>query len=110
MKTRLLPLLVVAAVFVLCQWAIQPSVSLNATPTELTHSDAELPNVVAQIDGHFEELWKRQELTPAQPADELLLLRRLALSLMGTVPSLEEIRQFDLDDQPDRIDRIVAIQ
>lgn len=105
MKTRLLPLLVVAAVFVLCQWAIQPSVSLNATPTELTHSDAELPNLVAQIDGHFEELWKRQELTPAQPAEELLLLRRLALSLMGTVPSLEEIRQFELDDQPDRIER-----
>jgi hypothetical protein len=105
MKTRLLPLLVVAAVFVLCQWAVRPSVSLNATPTALTHSDAELPNVVAQIDGYFEDIWKRQQLTPAQPADELLLLRRLALSLMGTIPSLEEIRQFELDDQPDRIER-----
>ncbi len=105
MKTRLLPLLVVAAVFVLCQWAIQPSVTLNATPTELTYSDADLPNLVAQIDDHFEDLWKCQELTPAQPADELLLMRRLALSLMGTVPSLEEIRQFKLDNQPDRIER-----
>ena len=105
MKTRLLPLLVVAAVFVLCQWAVRPSVSLNATPTELTHADAELPSVVAQIDGHFEDMWKRQELTPAGTADELLLLRRLALTLMGTVPSLEEIRQFELDDQPNRIER-----
>jgi hypothetical protein len=105
MKTRLLPLIIVAAVFVLCQWAVRPSVSLNATPTETVHLDAELPNVIAQVDGHFEEIWKRQELTPAEPADELLLLRRLALSLMGTVPSLEEIRQFELDDQPNRIER-----
>ena len=50
-------------------------------------------------------MWKRQELTPAGTADELLLLRRLALTLMGTVPSLEEIRQFELDDQPNRIER-----
>ncbi len=105
MKTRLLPLLVVAAVFVLCQWAVQPSVSLNATPTDVVYVDQELPTVVAQADGYFEDLWERQELMPAQPADELLLLRRLALSLMGTVPSLEEIRQFELDDQPNRIER-----
>ncbi|NQV24395.1 MAG: DUF1549 domain-containing protein [Rhodopirellula sp.] len=105
MKSRLLPLLVVAAVFVLCQWAVRPSVSLNATPTEAVLVDAELPTTVAQIDGYFEEIWQRQDLRPADPADELLLLRRLALSLMGTVPSLEEIRQFELDDQPDRFER-----
>ena len=105
MNTRLLPLLVVAAVFVLCQWAVRPSGSLNATPTDVAQIDDELPTTVAQIDGYFEEIWTRQELQPAQPADELLLLRRLALSLMGTVPSLEEIRQFELDDQPNRIER-----
>ena len=105
MKTRLMPLLVVAAVFVLCQWAVQPSVSLKATPTEVVLVDAQRPSVTAQIDALFEESWKRQELRPADPADELLLLRRLALSLMGTVPSLEEIRQFELDDQPERIER-----
>ena len=105
MNTRLLPLLVVAAVFVLCQWAVRPSISLNATPTGAMQIDDKLPTTVAQVDGYFEEIWTRQELQPAQPADELLLLRRLALSLMGTVPSLEEIRQFELDDQPDRIER-----
>lgn len=105
MKTRILPLLVVAAVFVLCLWAVQPSVSLNATPVRAVHIDGELPTVVAEIDGYFEKLWEQQQLTPAQPADEFLLLRRLALSLMGTVPSLEEIRQFEGDDQPDRIER-----
>ena len=105
MKTRLLPLLVVAAVFVLCQWAVQPSVSLNATPTDVVYVDQELPTVVAQADGYFEDLWERQELTSAEPANELLLLRRLALSLMGTVPSLEEIRKFELDAEPNRIER-----
>ena len=106
MKTRLLPLLVVAAVFVLCKWAVQPSVSLNATPTDVVYVDQELPTVVAQADGYFEDLWERQELTSAEPANELLLLRRLALSLMGTVPSLEEIRQFELDAEPNRIERL----
>lgn len=105
MKTRLLPLLVVAAVFVLCQWAVQPSVSLKATPAPPVVADGELSDVVASVDGYFEELWDQRELTPAQAADEFLLLRRLALSLMGTVPSLEEIRQFELDDQPNRIER-----
>lgn len=105
MKTRLLPLLVVAAVFALCQWAVRPPASLNATPTEVAYLDEDLPMVVSQVDSYFENMWKSQELTPAGPADELLLLRRLALSLMGTVPSLEEIRQFELDDQPNRVER-----
>lgn len=105
MKTRLLPLLVVAAVFVLCQWAVRPSVTLKATPSATVVADAELVDTTSQIDAYFTDLWKRQELRPADQADELLLLRRLALSLMGTVPSLEEIRQFELDDQPHRIER-----
>ncbi|MDA0283052.1 MAG: DUF1549 domain-containing protein [Planctomycetota bacterium] len=105
MKTRLLPLLVVAAVFVLCQWAVQPSVSLDATSTVAVSLDSELPDVTAKVDAYFERMWARRELKPATAADELLLLRRLALSLMGTVPSLEEVRQFELDDQPKRIER-----
>ncbi len=31
------------------------------------------------------------------------MLRRLALALVGTVPSLEEIRQFEADSRPDRL-------
>jgi hypothetical protein len=105
MKTRFLPLLVVAAVFVLCQWAVRPSVSLKATPTVAVELASELPDVTARIDAYFENVWERQQLQPAEPAKDLLLLRRLALSLMGTVPSLEEIRQFELDDEPNRIER-----
>lgn len=38
-------------------------------------------------------------------ADDLTILRRTWLALAGTVPSLEEIRLFEADSQPDRLDR-----
>jgi hypothetical protein len=42
-------------------------------------------------------------VTPAAP--ELAVLRRLSLALHGTVPSLEEIREFEADRAADRLDR-----
>lgn len=50
-------------------------------------------------------LWKGRPLTPADPADDLIVLRRLSLSLHGTVPSLEEVREFEADDRPRRLQR-----
>ncbi|QDT38155.1 DUF1549 domain-containing protein [Stratiformator vulcanicus] len=38
-------------------------------------------------------------------AEELTILRRLSLALHGTIPSLEEIRRFESDARPDRLDR-----
>lgn len=46
------------------------------------------------------------ELAP--PADELTVLRRIWLAVAGTIPSLEEIRRFEADDAPDRLDRWLA--
>jgi hypothetical protein len=50
---------------------------------------------VERVNEAFRELWKERDLTPALPAAELAVARRLALGLMGTVPSLEEIRTFE---------------
>jgi len=50
---------------------------------------------VAAVDRTFEEKWKTEAITPADPAPDLLVARRLSLALTGTVPSLEEIRQFE---------------
>ncbi len=42
-------------------------------------------------------------VTPAGKTDDLTVLRRLSLALLGTIPSLEEIRRFEADTRPDRL-------
>jgi len=110
--TLVMPACVVAGVIALVSWAAsQPDVE---TPEEVPY---EIDGVVAEADAHLENRWKTAEwvwqfahwndepLPPARPADDLQVLRRLSLALHGTVPSLEEIRQFEADDQPHRLRR-----
>lgn len=56
---------------------------------------ADFRNAVDRIDGAFRKQWNEDKVRPAPAASELTVARRLALGLMGTVPSLEEIRQFE---------------
>ncbi|HEY7312628.1 MAG TPA: DUF1549 domain-containing protein [Gemmataceae bacterium] len=51
--------------------------------------------VVDRVDISFRHQWREQGLRTAPPAPDLAVARRLALGLMGTIPSLEEIRQFE---------------
>jgi hypothetical protein len=104
MKNKLPPILIAVGVFSLCFWAVQGQHRLDAKAPMSPQVD-ELTQAVLSVNAHFERRWNDQDLVPAEPADELLVLRRLALSLMGTIPSLEEIRQFEADDQPDRLER-----
>lgn len=60
---------------------------------------------VERLNAWFHDSWKVAGVAAAGPADELTVLRRLSLSLLGTIPSLEEIRSFEVDTQPDRIAR-----
>ncbi len=55
----------------------------------------DLRSVVARLDQAFQSEWESQKLQPAGRADELAIARRIALGLMGTVPSLEEIRVLE---------------
>ena len=59
----------------------------------------------APVDTFFLARWEEDGVTPAPPADDLAVLRRLSLALHGTIPSLEEIRAFEADAAPDRLDR-----
>src|SRR5262245_7434689 len=54
-----------------------------------------LDAVVERVDRLFARKWASAELEPAAAADDLQVLRRLSLALLGTVPSLEEIRKFE---------------
>ena len=51
--------------------------------------------VVAEVDASFRRGWAERGLDPAPPAPDLAIMRRLALALTGSVPSLEEIRRFE---------------
>ena len=101
MKARIAPILIAAGVFALCFRMIQ-----SPETTEANHTvESDLPAVVADVDAYLDFRWKQEYVDHAQPADDLLVLRRLAISLMGTVPSLEEVRQFEADEDPDRLER-----
>lgn len=75
--------------------------SVSSTPTPTT-ADA------ASIDRLLAARWADAGIEPAAPAAELSVLRRAWLALAGTVPSLEEIRRFEGDARPDRLDRAIA--
>ena len=51
--------------------------------------------LVSRLDQAFEKEWEREQIEIALPAGNLLVARRLALGLAGTIPSLEEIREFE---------------
>ncbi len=98
-----LPLLVVLGVLGLVGWSGRPPKTLPMPEQPI--ADNSFATSLAAVDRALADRWKREGLIPAQPADDLTVLRRLSLTLHGTVPSLETIRQFEADDQPQRIDR-----
>jgi hypothetical protein len=70
--------------------------------------DQELGPAVERLNAEFRKQWDAEGVHPAAFADDLTVLRRLSLALFGTVPSLEDIRRFEADEQPNRIDRWVV--
>src|SRR5256885_13291255 len=72
-----------------------------AEPTPLTtyssstQANPEFRDTVSGLNAAFRPQWHSQSLPEAPPAAELTVARRLALGLMGTIPSLEELRQFE---------------
>lgn len=78
-------------------------------PTPETFKNAkqvslELRPTIEQIDEEFESLWKKKGLESTKRTDELTVARRLGLALAGTIPSIEEIREFEQLPSEDRLD------
>lgn len=51
--------------------------------------------LAARVDRLLEERWAKASVLPAPDVDDLAFLRRVWLDLLGTIPSLEEIRTFE---------------
>jgi hypothetical protein len=72
---------------------LTPPQSHAPAPPEVMADD--FAPTVERVNAAFRDTWRQDELTPAPAADELALARRLSLGLTGTIPSLQEIRQFE---------------
>ena len=100
----LLPLLVIVGVFALIATAARSHVATQV-PEVPSRISTEVDTAVFKVDRLLAEKWRANNLQPARAADEFTVLRRLSLVLHGTIPSLEEIRLFEADTQPQRIER-----
>ena len=98
-----LTLLVGAGLFALVQAVSgQPTVDGQQHQADSPIQDT---TSAAKLDLWFQTFWSQQQVTPAPPADDLAVRRRLSLALHGTVPSLEELRQFQADTGDRKLQR-----
>lgn len=62
---------------------------------ELADEQRELAGTLAELNAAFRSHWQQRDVTPAPDAGPLTLARRLSLALVGTAPSLEEVRAIE---------------
>ena len=83
---------------------IPPRHGLPPTPGEPeSYKTDRFQDTVDRVDASFQKSWSVENIQTALPAEELTIARRLSLGLMGTIPSLEEIRQFETQPSGERV-------
>lgn len=103
-RIRLLPIAVALGVLLLAIGATRTAPRQGQTPPKLEEI-SDFDATISAVDKHIEQKWARQKIQPAARASDLQILRRLSLALLGTIPSLEELRQFEADSQPQKLER-----
>lgn len=63
---------------------------------------------VARVDAAFTRAWTAAGVEPSAAAPQLAILRRMALALAGTIPSLEEIRRIEGWPSDERVSRYLS--
>lgn len=75
-------------------------------------ADPDFQLSVLKINAAFKRQWEAAGVVPVEPASDLAVARRLSLGLMGTTPSLEEIRRLEhlppADQLDGYLDRVLA--
>jgi hypothetical protein len=95
---------VVGGSLAVARGALRPAVSVPAS-AENRKPDRPDPGPTARaVDAAFHKHWREKHLSASSLAPELAVMRRLSLALTGSIPSLEEIRQFEAHPPQDRID------
>ncbi len=80
---------------------------LAGTP-EAVAQEQQLDTAVQRLNRQFHKQWQAENLQVVDTVDNLSVFRRLSLAMYGTVPSLEDIRAFEADQEPNKIDRWVV--
>lgn len=102
--TKALPLVVVLAVATIVAMAARSPLPPASRLREVGVEIDDLKPAVARLNAEFSARWAGAGIKPAEKADELQVLRRLSLALQGTIPSLQEVRQFTDDTRTDRLE------
>ncbi len=89
---------------------VQTAGSVEAPLTAAPEIPAQqrLDTAVQRLNQRFRQRWQQAGLQPVAQADDLTVFRRVSLALFGCVPALAEIRAFEQDQQPDRLDRWIV--
>jgi hypothetical protein len=101
--TKLLPVAVVLVVATIVALAARSPLPPAEKRPEVGVEISDLRPAVECVNAEFARRWKDAGVAPAAHAPDLQVLRRLSLALCGTIPSLQEIRQFEADERPDRL-------
>jgi Protein of unknown function (DUF1549)/Protein of unknown function (DUF1553) len=72
-----------------------PNRFANTKSNQLATNPDDWAKTLTQLNHAFVQQWQTQQLSPAPHANDLALARRLSLALMGTVPSVEELRALE---------------
>lgn len=91
-------------------WFLADSQQINTPETFHPNSQqsSSIRTVASKIDESFQEQWQQAGIQPTTRADDLIILRRLALGLAGTIPSVEEIRAIEKIPSDQRIEWYVS--
>lgn len=79
-------------------WRAKPAPAPKSSPPA-TLAGADFKDVVGKVDAAFEKKWQESKVEAAPAAPVLTVARRISLGLTGTLPSLEEIRALEQQDQ-----------
>jgi len=102
-----LPAAALVALVALVAWAARDPLAAGS-PRPVLAAATDTATAAAAIDERLDAFRREAGVEAAAPTDELSVLRRAWLALAGTIPSLEEIRAFEADAAPDRLDRAIA--
>lgn len=83
--------------------SVMPSRPAESRPTVSLDRES-IHAAAAQVDTAFAAVWREQGIEPAPPADDLLVARRMSLALVGSIPSLEDIRHLESLPAEGRLD------
>jgi len=99
-----------------CLAADDVPVSVSLSGAQIVSHEPLQPSSVVSSDGpadladwindRFHHFWNEQQVTP-QFCDDFTYLRRVSLDILGRIPSIAEIREFEADTSPEKRGRLV---